>query len=525
MVRFKSVIVFAVLLQLVVLPASAKNLSMTQIGEGTVSPSVGVHSYRDWFPPNVTISATPAAGWVFDRWEGDCEGLSNPATFKMSSHKTASAIFRPLVETAENALVRYVGKNEAVTNWYEEDEDTHFGWQGVNIVLTSLQWRDASEVDRPTWTHDLVMVIPWFSGDDCIFLINGGSNPVDTPSPDGTIAFAATLLGRKFAQLDQVPNQPLYFTDEVNVRRTEDEILAYSLDKALLTGDEEWPVHCAMTKAAVLAMDAIQAYNSSVEDFLVLGGSKRGWATWLTAAIDPRVDYIVPLVIDVLNFPDQVNHHWEAYGLYSSAIQDYVDFDLFCRVNEPGADDLLEIVDPYRYLDDLTMPKLIVNASGDQFFLPDSSRFYLEDVLGDTHVRYVPNKDHYMDDVLDDITNLVGLLQWGLARFDHNDVPNYSWTVAANGQITVTTSDGPDSVKLWQATNTTARDFRLETIGEAYTSSTLTDQGGGTYIGYCPPPAQGWTAFFVELSFGQQVYTTEIVVNPDTLPFAGTHCD
>ncbi len=38
---------------------------------------------------------------------------------------------------------------------------------------------------------------------------------------------------------------------------------------------------------------------------------------------------------------------------------------------------MLEIIDPYEYRDLLTMPKLVLNSAGDQFFLPDSSQFGL----------------------------------------------------------------------------------------------------------------------------------------------------
>ena len=54
----------------------------------------------------------------------------------------------------------------------------------------------------------------------------------------------------------------------------------------------------------------------------------------------------------------------------------------------------MRIEDPYEYRDRLTMPKFLVNATGDQFFLPDSWKFYLGDLPGETHVRYVPNADH-----------------------------------------------------------------------------------------------------------------------------------
>lgn len=508
---------------LTALPASAYYITMTKIGEGTVSPGVGANSYG--LLSRCTIRATPAAGWVFDRWEGEMAGKSNPYTFYVTANKTASAIFRPSTVTSANALANYVGKRDTSTNGYKIDQDSHFGWDGYEMYLASQSWRTGAEVDRPLWEHDMTMAIPWFTSDDVIMLINGGSNPLKYPSPDSTIAAVCVFLGVNFVQLDQIPNQPLYFTDEVNNSRTEDEILAYSLDKAIDLQNFEWPVHVAMTKAAVKAMDLVQKEKKTLDDFLVIGASKRGWATWLTAAVDPRVKWILPIVIDVFQLPEQVEHHWESYGGYSSAIQDYVDFDLFCRChNDPWARvQLANIVDPYTMISKYSMPKFIINASGDQFFLPDSSRYYLHSLPGQKWLRYMPNKDHYMEGVLDDYNNLLGILGWGANIMSGASNPTYSWYVDASNQIVVTANSTPDSVKLWQATNPTARDFRLETVGPIYTSSTLYGSNN-VYVGYCPPPASGWTAYFVELTWGTQVYTSEIVVTPDTLPFDGMGC-
>lgn len=514
-----------VMLLLLSASAGATYLTVTKIGEGTVTPGVGANNLL-WLS-RVTLRATAAPGWVFDRWEGDMAGRPNPYTFYLTSDRTARAIFRPVTPTSSTALVSYVGKYDASTSAVLIDSDTHFGWNGYEMYLNSQTWRDASEVDYPLWQHDLTIVEPWFSGRHCLFLVNGGSNPLKYPSPDSTLALVGIALGVKYAQLDQVPNQPLRFADEVNNPRKEDALLAYSLDKALLTGDPEWPAHCAMTKAVVKGMDAVQQQFKQVDSFVLLGASKRGWTAWLTAAIDPRVKYLVPIVIDVLNFPLQVEYHWEAYGSYSSAVQDYIDFDLFCRVhNDPGAPDLMNIVDPYSYIDKFTMPKLILNASGDQFFLPDSSRHYYHDLpnQAQTYLKYYPNADHYMETLLDDYGQMLGLLQWAVNAMNGTPNPQYSWYVNESGAIVVQTSSSPTSVKLWQATNPDGRDFRLETVGPIYTSSTLPHQGGGVYIGYCPPPAQGWTAYFVELTFGLQTYTTEIVVTPDTLPYDGMGC-
>ncbi len=77
---------------------------------------------------------------------------------------------------------------------------------------------------------------------------------------------------------------------------------------------------------------------------------------------------------------------------------------------------------------------------------------------------------------------------------------------------------------MWQATNPEARDFRLDIIGKAYTSTLIEDLGGGVYIGEIEKPEKGWTAFFVELTYdGGGTYplkfTTEVRVVPDVLPF------
>jgi PhoPQ-activated pathogenicity-related protein len=158
--------------------------------------------------------------------------------------------------------------------------------------------------------------------------------------------------------------------------------------------------------------------------------------------------------------------------------------------------------------------------------LPDSSRYYYHDLPNQeqTLLRYYPNADHSMEPLLEDFEAMLGLLQTAYNMQDGVPNPQYSWYVDMDGAIVMQTSDGPDEVRLWQATNPDGRDFRLETIGPAYTSSILSDLGGGNYVGYCPPPAQGWTAYFIELKFGAQYFTTEIVVNPDTEPFDGMGC-
>ena len=88
----------------------------------------------------------------------------------------------------------------------------------------------------------------------------------------------------------------------------------------------------------------------------------------------------------------------------------------------------------------------------------------------------------------------------------------------------MTVKDRPQQVNLWHATNPKGRDFRMDTIGSAYASSALREQKPGVYVGRMDKPAQGYTAFFVELVYDSGgrypfKFTTEVSVVPDVLPF------
>ncbi len=76
--------------------------------------------------------------------------------------------------------------------------------------------------------------------------------------------------------------------------RREDALIAFTFDQFVKSGDETWPLLFPMVKSVVRAMDVVQAlarseFKQAIARFVVVGASKRGWATWLTAAVDPRL--------------------------------------------------------------------------------------------------------------------------------------------------------------------------------------------------------------------------------------------
>ena len=394
--------------------------------------------------------------------------------------------------------------------------------------MTSQAWLTTNEVDRPLWKHWLIIVRPdQVASSKSLLFITGGKNGSAAPDkPDGNLARIAVATHSVVSELKMVPNQPLVFAGETE-GRVEDSLIAYTWDKFLRTGDPKWPARLPMTKSAVRAMDTVTAFCKTpeagalkVDQFVVAGGSKRGWTTWTTAAVDKRVVGIIPAVIDVLNMEPSMRHHYGAYGFWAPSVGDYTQFHIMDWTGTPEYRALMRIEEPYQYRSRLTMPKLILNASGDQFFLPDSSQFYFRDLPGTNYLRYVPNADHSLKGTDAYETVMV----FYNALINSASLPRFSWSVQPNGAIEVLTVTPPSEVKLWQATNPEARDFRLETFGPQWESSSLKASEEGRYVASVTKPPKGWTAYFVELTFpsGTQLpykFTTQVCVSPDVLPY------
>ena len=430
---------------------------------------------------------------------------------------------------ARTALDEYVARPDPHYAWSVVKEVRDKGFTAYVVDMKSQAWRTPREVDRTVWQHWLVVVKPdEVKFDTGFLLIGGGSNDRPPPDrPEELVVQIALATSSVVAELKMVPNQPLIFHGDGQKRR-EDDLIAYTWDQFLKTGDPTWPARNPMVKSAVRAMDTVESLLAgerggklAVNRFVVAGGSKRGWTTWLTGAIDRRVVAIIPIVIDVLNVDASMRHHYAAYGFWAPAIDDYVHHEILQQMDNPKLRELYRLVDPFSYRHRLKMPKYIVNASGDEFFLPDSSQFYFDRLEGEKHLRYVPNADHSLDDT-DAVESIVAFYRMILTGTPR---PECSWTLEDDGSIHVRTVDKPAAVNLWQATNPHARDFRVETLGKKYTVSPLEGQDGGLYVGKVDEPEQGWTAFFVELVYdaGGKLplkLTTEVRVVPATLPFA-----
>jgi PhoPQ-activated pathogenicity-related protein len=427
---------------------------------------------------------------------------------------------------ARTALDDYIAKPDTTYKW--ELAKTIPGPQATTYVLelTSQTWRNQPEVDRPVWKHWLTIVKPAKVDFDTAFIrIGGGAN--GTPPPNradpNTVAMAVQTHSVTM-ELGQIPNQPLTFNGDGKPRK-EDDLIAYCWIKYLDTGDATWLPRLPMVKSVVRAMDAATEFLASpagggltLKHFVVAGGSKRGWTTWLTGVADPRVVAIIPIVIDIVNVQATMQNHFAAYGFWAPSVGDYVHHKVMERSESPAYAEMLKIIDPYSYRARLTMPKFILNAAGDQFFTPDSSRFYFDDLVGPKYLRYVPNGDHSLRDT--DAPQ--SLLAFYNAILMKSQIPTLTWKMK-DGTLEAKPSTKPIEAKLWQANNPKARDFRVESIDKAYKPSVLVPDAEGVYHALVPNPSKGWTAYFIEFTFQGEndtkfKFTTPVQVAPDTLP-------
>jgi PhoPQ-activated pathogenicity-related protein len=432
-------------------------------------------------------------------------------------------------QAEQTALDRYVAAPDPNYSYHLMKTVPGAGYTTYVLEMTSQSWLTTNEVNRTLWQHWLTITKPdTVSSSTGLLFIGGGSNGKDAPKDaDGKMIQTALATKSVVSEVRMVPNEPLIFAGDGR-KRSEDAIIAYCWDKYLRTGDERWPTRLPMTKSAVRAMDTVTSFCASregggvkVTSFVVAGGSKRGWTTWTTAAVDKRVVAIVPIVIDMLNVEASFIHHWEAYGFYAPAVGDYTAMGIMDWQGTKEYRNLMKIVEPYEYRDRFTMPKFLINATGDQFFLPDSSQFYFKDLPGVKYLRYVPNADHSLKDT-DALETLVACYNAILTKAP---LPRFSWKTEADGALRVLPVDKPAAVKLWQATNPDARDFRVETLGRVWTSTALPAQSDGTYLAKVDKPEKGWTAYMVELTYRPKgapapfKFTTEVKVVPDVLPY------
>ncbi|MBH8569783.1 InlB B-repeat-containing protein [Microvirga sp. STS02] len=109
---------------------STYSLSVATTGSGTVTKNPDQATYA--IGSNVTLTATPAAGFTFTGWSGDATGSTNPLTVTMTANKTVTATFT----AAGQSVVSYVLVDA------DTDTDIQVISAGATLNLAALPTRN-----------------------------------------------------------------------------------------------------------------------------------------------------------------------------------------------------------------------------------------------------------------------------------------------------------------------------------------------------------------------------------------------
>ncbi|HUY36495.1 MAG TPA: PhoPQ-activated protein PqaA family protein [Pirellulales bacterium] len=404
------------------------------------------------------------------------------------------------VEPSE-ALAAYVEQPDDSFAWVERRQGELDGQAYVELTLTSQTWHDI------VWKHQLFILKPKRLRDAsrALLLIGGGNwhDDLAAPAKDPQaelpreaplLAALATEIGAPVAVLLNVPRQPIF-----NGMR-EDEIISYTFEQFLKTGDSSWPLLLPMVKSAVRGMDAVRQFAQrqwqfDIEHFTLTGASKRGWTTWLTSAVDPRVQALAPMVIDVVNMGPQMKHQIATWGKFSEQIEDYTRRGIQDRDDSAEGASLRAIVDPYSYRELLVQPKLILLGTNDRYWPLDALNLYWDGLVGEKHVLYVPNQGHGLRDLERVVGTIAALHRQAAGELK---LPEMSWDLKqADGllRLRLRSNVRPTQALAWVATSA-SRDFR-----ESKWESRPAELVDGTLRYDMPEPKTGFAALFGEAKF------------------------
>lgn len=396
-------------------------------------------------------------------------------------------------------LADYVFRADPATRFEPLGHGGLAGGEWITGRLVSQQWRGVE------WTHEVSLFRPadLVEAGQMLLWIDGGSTPQlpegPVTEPTGAVeilARVAAAAGLPAAVVRQVPHQPMFGG------MVEDDLIAHTFVEFVKTGDVTWPLLLPMAKAAVEAMTAAQEiardrWQLAIDGFVTTGASKRGWTTWLSAAMDDRVTGLVPMVIDMLSLAEHVGLQKKSFGGMSEQLIDYTSRGIEQLLGSPRGLELIGIVDPFGYRDRLVQPKIIALGTNDPYWPLEACDLYYDRLAGPRWLSYAPNAGHGLPPAR--VGGLVAAMGRHAAGLE--PLPELAWTCQPDGRGSLCRADlpaaGPEPVTVvaWR-TQAPSRDFRRAT----WTAAAAERDGKGWRLAV-ERPAAGYAAGLLEFHY------------------------
>ncbi len=418
----------------------------------------------------------------------------------------------PTRPAAAGPLADYVRAADPATGFELLGSGELAGGRWLTCRLTSQRWRGAD------WTHELSLFLPAAAaaGPMLLWIDGGSSGRIPEPGLQEpteavrTLASVATAAGLPAAVVRQVPFQPMFGG------LVEDGLIAHTFVEFVKTGDVTWPLLLPMVKAAVEAMTAAQAaaadrWGLEIDGFVTTGASKRGWTTWLSAAMDERVKGLVPMVIDMLSLEQHVGLQLKSFGGMSDKLVDYTSRGIETLLASPRGRELVKIVDPFGYRDRIVQPKIVALGTNDPYWPLEACGLYYDRLEGPRWLSYAPTAGHGLPG--GQVGGLVAAMGRHAAGVE--PLPEIDWAFRPAGDgltclVTTAAAAAAPRAVAWRA-ESASRDFRAA----RWIAADAEREGDGWRMSL-PRPAAGFAAGLIALEFPRRplplVLSTEVKV-------------
>lgn len=397
----------------------------------------------------------------------------------------------------------------------------------IKYKMVSQEWSPEKLVSPQTWRHNLDIYIPTIPKPKyALIIINSGASYNNKKfSPDFNKKMLIDIAEKTnviVISINNIVNNYVISNDDNKFLNENDQQYDFiARNWSLFMNNPERrvlpldiPMTAVVSQTIRFTKQELKKWN--IKKFIVSGVSAQGCTAWLASIANPDIAAIVPFANDGLNTDKMLKHVYRSYGknwpfsflpFYNQKIDQMIGSYRFSK--------LMQIVDPLQYLNSdhqnrLSIPKYIINASSDDFYTPDNSRFYYDKLPGTKSLRIIPNTNH-VNILAFTVPSLISFVN----RLNRNEpLPKLSACIFKN-KLTVHFSEKPVKITRWIAKNPVARDFRYS-CGIRYLPSSIKIGTGENITVAINTKIMGWQATYIEAIFSDgYVATTQVYITPD----------
>jgi PhoPQ-activated pathogenicity-related protein len=192
-----------------------------------------------------------------------------------------------------------------------------------------------------------------------------------------------------------------------------------------------------------------------------------------------------------------MNYQVKVWNDYSIQIEDYVKLGIVQDIGSAKTNELTAMIDPYSYRKKLTMPKMILMGTNDEYWPIDNIKNYYDSIPGQNLLHYIANVGHDMGDKKEALASLGSFFGLTLATKTY---PTCVWkTISGEKGIEVNitaTADKLTDVIMWSA-DSPDKDFR----NDKWESKSLGIKNRHLIKVTEGFPGKGFRAFYLNLKY------------------------